>query len=172
MHPYAPQDQDDEEQGGKHDLPGERGGCRKNRDTWEVNKLLWPNRTLPCTLEGRKRRSFLLTCTHWFSESMCPMPGSRVPENDIGGIMETRRVKQGSTGIQWFTTKAPEAGRDWRQGEKGTADDETVGWHHLFNGHEFVQTPGDGRGQGSLVCCSPRGHKKSQTWLSDWTTSG
>ena len=37
-----------------------------------------------------------------------------------------------------------------------------VGWHDRFNGHELGQTPGDGEGQGSLVCCSPRGHKKSE----------
>ena len=36
-----------------------------------------------------------------------------------------------------------------------------VGWHHRLNGHEFVQTPEDSEGQGSLVCCSPWGHKKS-----------
>ena len=38
--------------------------------------------------------------------------------------------------------------------------DETVGWHHQLNGHEFEQTPGDGEGQGSLVCCSPWSHKE------------
>ena len=38
-----------------------------------------------------------------------------------------------------------------------------VGWHHRFNGLEFEQTPGDGDGQGSLVCCSPWGHKESDT---------
>ena len=36
-----------------------------------------------------------------------------------------------------------------------------VGWHHRLNGHEFEQTLGDGEGQGSLACCSPRGHKES-----------
>ena len=36
-------------------------------------------------------------------------------------------------------------------------EDETVGWHHRFNGHEFEQTPGDGEGEQSLVCCSPLG---------------
>ena len=40
-------------------------------------------------------------------------------------------------------------------------DDEIVGWHHLFNGHEFEQIPGNSEGQGSLVCCSPWGHEKS-----------
>ena len=38
-----------------------------------------------------------------------------------------------------------------------------VGEHRLVNGHEFEQTPGDGEGQGSLVCCRPRGHKESGT---------
>ena len=38
--------------------------------------------------------------------------------------------------------------------------DEMVGWHHQFNGQEFDQTPGNGEGQGSLVCCSPWGHKE------------
>ena len=37
------------------------------------------------------------------------------------------------------------------------------GWHHWLNAHEFEQTLGDGGGQGSLVCCSPRGHKESDT---------
>ena len=40
-------------------------------------------------------------------------------------------------------------------------DDEIVRWHHRLNGHEFEQTPGDGEGQGSLECSSPRGHKES-----------
>ena len=38
-----------------------------------------------------------------------------------------------------------------------------VGWHHLLNGHEFEQAAGDGKGQGTLVCCSPWGHKESDT---------
>ena len=38
-----------------------------------------------------------------------------------------------------------------------------VGWHHHLNGHEFEQTPGDGERQGNLVCCSPWGHRESDT---------
>ena len=41
------------------------------------------------------------------------------------------------------------------------AEDEMVGWHHLLNGHEFEQAPGDGDGQGGLLCCSPWSHKES-----------
>ena len=42
-------------------------------------------------------------------------------------------------------------------------DDEMVGWHHGFNGHEFEHTLGDGGGQGSLACCSPWDCKESDT---------
>ena len=54
----------------------------------------------------------------------------------------------------WLTGKDLEAGKDWRQEEKGMTEDEMVGWHHRFNGHEFEQTPGNSEGQGSLTCCS------------------
>ena len=67
----------------------------------------------------------------------------------------------------WLTGKDPDAGKDWRQEEKGTAEDEMVGWHHWLIGHEFEQALRVGDGQGSLVYCSPWGHQL--TWLSDWT---
>ena len=54
-----------------------------------------------------------------------------------------------------LTRRDPDAGKDWRQKEKGEAEDEMVGWHHRLNGHGFEQTLGDGEGQGSLACCSP-----------------
>ena len=57
--------------------------------------------------------------------------------------------------------KDPEAGKDWGQ-EKGVPEDEMVGWHHWLNGHEL----GDGEGQGSLVCCSPWGHKELH--MTEW----
>ena len=53
-----------------------------------------------------------------------------------------------------------DAGRDWGQEEKGTRENEMVGWHHQFDGHEFEQALGVGDGQGSLVCCSPWGCKE------------
>ena len=51
--------------------------------------------------------------------------------------------------------KDPDAGKDWRQEEKGITRDEMVGWHHQLYGHEFKQALGVVDGQGSLVCCSP-----------------
>ena len=69
-------------------------------------------------------------------------------------IITTKLVKSRLTG------KDPAAGKDCRQEENG-AGDEMVGCHHWLSGHEFEQTPGDGEGQGSLACCSSRGHKES-----------
>ena len=59
--------------------------------------------------------------------------------------------------------KDPDAEKDCRQEEKGTTEDEMVGWHHLLNRHEVEQALGVGDGQGSLVCCSPWGCKESDT---------
>ena len=69
----------------------------------------------------------------------------------------------------WLTGKDPDAGRDWGK-EKGTKEDEMVGWHHWLNGHGFGWTPGVGDGQGGLACCDSRSHKESDTteWL-NWT---
>ena len=63
----------------------------------------------------------------------------------------------------WLIRKDPDARKDWRQKEKGTSEYVMVRWHHWLNGHEFEQIRGDGEGQGSLVCCDPRGCKESDT---------
>jgi len=55
----------------------------------------------------------------------------------------------------WFREKNPDAGKDWRQEEKGMTEDEMAGRHHWLTEHEFEQTLGDGEGQGSLFLCSP-----------------
>ena len=70
----------------------------------------------------------------------------------------------------WLIWKDPDAGRDWGQEEKGTTEDEMVGWHHPLNGHGFGWIPGVGDGQGGVVCCSSWGHKDLDTteWL-NWT---
>ena len=68
--------------------------------------------------------------------------------------------------------KDPEAGKEWGQEEKGTTEEEMIGWHDQLNGYELEQAPGVGDGQGSLVCCSPWGCKESDmtkrlNWI-DW----
>ena len=63
----------------------------------------------------------------------------------------------------WLIGKAPDTGQDWGQEEKGTTEDETVGWHHQLDGYEFEQALGVGDEQGSLVGCSLWGRKESDT---------
>ena len=63
----------------------------------------------------------------------------------------------------WLIGKDSDAGRDWGQEEKGTTEEEMVGWHHRLNGHGFGWTPGVGDGQGGLACCNSWGRKESDT---------
>ena len=92
------------------------------------------------------------------------------PEYSLEGLM-----LKNETPILWppdvkscLTGKDPDAGLDWRQEKKGTTEDEMVGWHHLFNEHEFEQILGDSERQGSLGCCSPWGHRELDT--TEWLT--
>ena len=70
----------------------------------------------------------------------------------------------------WHTGKDPGTGKDWRQEEKGTTEDEMVGWHYWLDGRESEQALGVGDGQGSLVCCSPWGCRElDMTEWPNWT---
>ena len=70
----------------------------------------------------------------------------------------------------WLIWKDPDAGKDWGQEEKGTTEDELVGWHHWLDGHGFRWTPGVSDGQGGLLCCGSWGHKESDmTERLNWT---
>ena len=73
----------------------------------------------------------------------------------------------------WLIWKDPDAGKDWRQEEKGMTEDEMVGWHHWLYRHEFEQGLRVGDGQGSLVSWSSWSHKETDTteWL-NWTEPG
>ena len=85
------------------------------------------------------------------------------PECSLEGLMFKLKCQYFGHPIQsWLIWKDPDAGKDWGQ-EKGTTEDEMVGWHRWLNGHEFEWTPGVGDGQGGLVCCSPWGRKESDT---------
>ena len=63
----------------------------------------------------------------------------------------------------WLTGRDPDAGKVWRQEEKGMTEDEMVARHHRLDGHEFEQALGVGNGQGSLVNCSPWSCKELDT---------
>ena len=71
----------------------------------------------------------------------------------------------------WLIGKDPDAGKDWGQEEKGMTEDEMVGWHHWLNEHGFGWTPGDGDGQGGLVCCNSWGRRVGHDWATElnWT---
>ena len=69
----------------------------------------------------------------------------------------------------WLIRKDLDAGKDWRQNEKGTWEDAMVRWHHWLNGHEFEQIQGDVKGR-EAWCVAIHGVAKSQTQLSYRTT--
>ena len=86
------------------------------------------------------------------------------PQYSLEGLMLKLKLQYFGHLMQ---RKDSDAGKDQRPEEKGTTEDEMVGWHHLLDGHEFEQALGVGEGQGSLVWCSPRGIAKSRTRLSN-----
>ena len=63
----------------------------------------------------------------------------------------------------WLIGKDPDAGKDWRQEEKGMTEDEMVWWHHQLDARGFGWTLGIGDGHGGLVYFCPWGHKESDT---------
>ena len=92
------------------------------------------------------------------------------PKGNESWIFIGRTDAEAETPILWppdeknrLFGKDPDAEKDWRWEEKGTTEDEMVGWCHWLNGHEFEKTPGVGDEQGGLVCCSPWGRKESDT---------
>ena len=92
------------------------------------------------------------------------------PKGNLSWIFIERIDAEGETPVlwppdakSWLIWKAPDAGKDWRQEEKGTTEDEMVGCYHWLDGHKFEQTLGVGGGQGSLMSCSPWGCKESDT---------
>ena len=92
------------------------------------------------------------------------------PKGDQSWIFIGRTDAEAEAAVLWppdakngLIGKDPDAGKDWRQEEKRTREGEIVGWHHQLNAHAFEQALGVGDGQESLACCSPRGHKESNT---------
>ena len=99
------------------------------------------------------------------------------PKGDQSRIFIGRTDAEAETPIlwppdakNWLVWKDPDAGKDWRQEEKGTTEDEMVRWHHQLNGHGFGWTPGVSDRQGGLACYSPWGHKElDMTEQLNWT---
>ena len=85
------------------------------------------------------------------------------PEYSLEGLNAEAPILWPPDTKNWLIRKDPDAGKDWRWEEKRMTEDEMVGWHHWLNGHESEQALVAGDGQGGLACCSPWGHKESDT---------
>ena len=100
------------------------------------------------------------------------------PQGNQPSIFIGRTDAEAETLILWppdaksqLIGKDPDSGKDWEQEKKGMTEDEMVEWHHWLDGHEFEQTPGDGEGQGSLLCCSPWGSQRvGHDWMTEQVT--
>ena len=87
-----------------------------------------------------------------------------------GLMLKLKPIHWPPDATSWLIWKDPDAGKDWGQEEKGTTEDEMVGWHHWLNGHGFGCTLRVGDGQAGLACCSSWGHKESDmTERLNWT---
>ena len=89
------------------------------------------------------------------------------PKGNQFWILIRRTDAKAETPILWppdvksrLNGKDPDAGKDWEQEKKGTAEDETVVWHHRLNGQECEQTPGDSGGQRRLALLQPWSYKE------------
>ena len=99
------------------------------------------------------------------------------PKGNVPWIFIERAGAEDGAPILWppdaksrLIGKDPDAGKDWRQEAKWTTEDEMLGWHHQFYGHESEQTQRVGDGEGSLACCGPWGQKESDmTERLNWT---
>ena len=95
------------------------------------------------------------------------------PEEDQSRVFIGSTDAEAETPVPWpahvksrLIGKDPDAGRDWGQEEKGTTEDEMVGWYHRLNGHEFEKTPGVGDGREAWHAAI-HGVAKNRTRLSD-----
>ena len=123
---------------------------RKKAECWKIDALeLWCWRRLESPLGSKRSNQSILKDQSWIFIG-------RTDAEAETPILWPPDAKN------WLIGKDPDAGKDWRQ-EKGTTEDEMVRWHHRLDGLEFEQALGVGDRQGSLWCCSPWGHKESDT---------
>ena len=94
------------------------------------------------------------------------------PGCSLEGLMLKLKLQLWSPDVKsWLIWKDPDAGKDWWQEEKGTTEDEMVGWHHRLNGHGFQWTPGVGDRQGGLESCGSWGHIVGHNWATELKSS-
>ena len=137
---------------GMWELNHKEGWTLKNWCSWAV--VL--EKTLKSPLVGRRLNQSILKKVN--------------PEYSLKGLMLKLKLQYFGH-LMWRADsirKDPDAGKDWRQEEKGMTEDEMVGWHHWLKRHELEKALGNGEGQRSLACCNPWGHKESDDeWLNN-----
>ena len=112
--------------------------------------------------------------SHWETLMLGKIGGTRRRGRQrmrwLDGMFIGRTDAEAEASILWppdvksrLIGKDPDAGKDWGHEEKGTTEDEMVGWHHWLNGHKFKQTLGSSEGQGGLACCCLWDCKESDT---------
>ena len=134
-----------------------------NKESWAPKNLCFWTVVLEKTLES------LLTC-----KEIQPIHPKRSQSwifiGNTDAVAETLKLWPPDV-KNWLIGKDPNLGKEWRQEEKRTAEDEMVGWHHWLNAHEFEQALGVGDGHGSLTCCRPWDCRVGHDWVSElnWT---
>ena len=116
-------------------------GC----ESWTIKKA-----------ECRRIDAFELCCWRRLLRVPWTARGSNqsiLKEISLGCSLEGLMLNWPPQAKNWLIGKDHDAGKDWRQEEKETTEDEMVGWHHQLYEHEFGWTPGVGDGQGGLACC-------------------
>ena len=137
---------------------GEMGAIWCGRESWTIKRA-----------ERRRIDAFELWCRSRLLR--VPWTPRRSNQSIYKEINTEYSLEEPMLKLQSFATwckgltqwKNSDAGKDWRQEEKGATEDEMVGWHHWLSGHEFKQALGDSDGQGGLAWGSPWGHKESDT---------
>ena len=142
-------------------------GLQKVRHDWVTCHHLSNGNELSCHEKILEELKYILLSERSWSENATPYP---IPTIEHSGKHRNRVTTLWPPDVKnQLIWKDPDAGIDWGHEEKRATKDEMIGGHHGLNRHELQQTPGDGKGHGSLVCCSPRGHKESHTtwWLNN-----
>ena len=136
------------------------------QEMW-VGKIPWRREWLPTPVffpgEPHKQRSLVGLPSMGWQRVGRDSSTEHTHTHTHKGIHNSKNISLQDKLEKTLIGKDPDAGKDWRQEEKGMTEDEMVGCHHWLNGHEFEQALGVGDGQGGLACCSPWGH--SRTWL-------
>ena len=111
------------------------------KESWELKNWCFWNAVLEKALESPLNSPRIKPVSPWWKQSWLFI--GRTDAKAEAPIFWPPDMKD------WLIGKEPDAGKDWGEEEKGTTEDEMVGWHHWLHGHEFEQDPGVADRQGS-----------------------